>query len=358
MGDTPGTVGVDTITTVNGGVKPSSAVATSDALLGYESGNSRPPADLAVEFVDYPFSKGGDPDERFAQHLEAVRREVPRYAVAPDVDHADNLDAAIEQADQLAEYAAVVIMVPKGVHPSDIPARFRVGLPLADWDARTDALDLGSFGDVEAPKLWQWTDYADVGDVHLLGGSPTIQREVAKYGVDVRSVDGSGAFMAAEKGSVWAPSLSRHWHPAHNQDMGLYDRLAATLDNIHAAWNDDNPEYQVPADPDEFRAAYRPEVEDVEQAHQKVVANRGEAVEDMSDQERRRRQHRGRPVIDERDADLWAPHDDVPGETWRWAERLEDATQRALDALDDGMEQTGLSAFEQSDGPVATDGGK
>lgn len=330
----------DIITTVNGGVRSSETVAASDALLGFESGNRRPPDDLAVDFVDYPFTKD---DVEYADHLAVVKRERPKYAVAPDVDSAAQLDRAIEQADELAEYADVVIMVPKGVHPTEIPDRHRVGLPLANWDKRSE--DVEAFVDTTGePSFHQWTDYADAESVHLLGGSPTLQLEVAKYGVPVASVDGSAIFRAAEYGDVWAPEPQRNWHPTHNEEMDFYERLAASLSNIVAAWSGSD-DYTVPTDPDDY-AAY-------------LVANRrAESIRS----ERRQYESGGQgapPRIAEDEAALWGPGEADQFETYdRYAENqeIEQADQEALAALESNFDQPTLDAFGSQ--PVAaTDGG-
>jgi hypothetical protein len=119
------------------GTKAAEAISRSGAHLGYETSRSRPPDSLEIEFCDYNF-RDRTP---FEEHLAAVEREQPKLAVAPDVQDAADLDEATEQADHLAEHAETVIMVPKGVHPTEIPDRHRVGLPLANWDIGADEWD-------------------------------------------------------------------------------------------------------------------------------------------------------------------------------------------------------------------------
>lgn len=184
------------------GEAPSRAIAESAAHLGYETSRGRPPDDLDVEFCDYNFRD----ETPFDEHLQAVKREQPKLAVAPDVEDAADLDAAVEQADKLDQHAETVVMVPKGVHPTQIPDRFRVGLPLANWDLPDDGDDLDGFYDTTGkPKFHPWRAYQDVGEVHLLGGGPMTQLEVSKFHIPVASVDGASPVKAAQKGGLFTP---------------------------------------------------------------------------------------------------------------------------------------------------------
>ena len=98
---------VDIITTVNGGRDTAVAGLKGGALIGYESANERPPEEIDIEFVDWPFMKVEESsvEEVFEEHLEVVKRERPRYAVAPDIDGTTSLYSVLQMAEQLAEYA-------------------------------------------------------------------------------------------------------------------------------------------------------------------------------------------------------------------------------------------------------------
>jgi hypothetical protein len=159
-------------------------------LVGMESMNKRPPPDVPVEFVDWPFSKvgEGDPYELFEQHRAAVEEHQPKYAVAPDIDGTFDRADVFEMAKDLKREAEVVIIVPKNVHPSEVPPPFRVGMPCQS-----------RYG----PAPWKWTAYQDVDSVHLLGGSPTIHQEVLKYYIPVESVDTTAPVRGAQFGSYW-----------------------------------------------------------------------------------------------------------------------------------------------------------
>lgn len=92
---------VDVVLTVNGGDEISRAVADSPALLGFETGRYRPPDDLSVGFCDWPFTH---PNATFEDHLDIVREERPKYAVAPDVEGDYDLRAVLSLARKLDQY--------------------------------------------------------------------------------------------------------------------------------------------------------------------------------------------------------------------------------------------------------------
>lgn len=213
-------VQVDVIFTVIGGHDTADAVASSRALLGYESARSRPPGDHDVGFVDFPFT---DPDATFEDHLRVVEREQPKYAVAPDVEGDRDLEGVLEQADRLADHADRVIVVPKTVHPSEIPERFDVGYP--------NQPAFGSNGS------WHRFDYWEADRVHVLGGSPDDQHDVAGYGVPVSSVDGANVKAYSEFGRVWVRPGVQEERP----DLDFYERLRLSLDNMVASWEKRKP---------------------------------------------------------------------------------------------------------------------
>lgn len=186
------------------------AIHSSDATLGVESSNDWLPY-TTPRFVDYPFT---DPEASFDDHLRVVREVRPDLTVAPDVEKGRTLREAVEKADELAEYAGDVVIVPKDCHPSEVPERFRVGVPAAD------------FGSDASWTVW---DYKDCGTVHILGGGPARQLRFREY-LPVASVDTSSLGKIARFGwwrgkSVDAPD----W-------MDYRFRLKYSLDAYAAAW--------------------------------------------------------------------------------------------------------------------------
>jgi len=135
-------------------------------------------------FLDFPFTV---PDFTFEDHLAAAERFKPHITVAPDVEKGLSLDEAIYQADLLLDHSDVVIMVPKDVHPVDIPSRFRVGLTMAN---------MGS----SAP--WLLWDYRNCESIHVLGGGPHRQLIALEHGLAVDSMDSTSLGIYAMYG-VW-----------------------------------------------------------------------------------------------------------------------------------------------------------
>jgi len=186
------------------------AIAQSRARLGATS--SRDILDsYGLQFVDFPFT---DPDATFADHLDAVERWRPTLTVAPDIEKGRTLSEVVDMADQLLAYSDHVIVVPKTVHPSEVPNRFRVGIPLAD------------FGTGAPWFLW---DYRDCGPVHLLGGGAARQLEAGKH-VPVASVD-TATFGKVCRFGMWD---GRSTDAPDGWDYQR--RLRESLDNYAAVW--------------------------------------------------------------------------------------------------------------------------
>lgn len=188
-------------------------------LIGMNSSVSRPPDEIPVQFIDWPFLEDNPNWER---HLELVKKEKPKYAVAPDVSEDRDLNEVLHKAHQLDQYANTVIVIPKNVKPDAIPPTFRVGVPAQE-----------KFGGVPWP-VWE---YRDVGDVHILGGSPERQRELSHY-MDVKSVDTASPLKGAQFGRVWKDGWSE-------EGYNYYDRIERSMENLLRFWQEDVDENQV-----------------------------------------------------------------------------------------------------------------
>jgi hypothetical protein len=188
------------------------AIVQSGAYLGVESSNDWV-AGYTPQFIDFPFT---DPDATFGAHLDTVRSVAPRLAIAPDIEAGRDPAAVYEQADRLRQYADAVVVVPKTVHPSEVPDRFRVGVPLADYGSG-------------AP--WTVIDYADCSSAHLLGGGPSRQLRVRDHlptriaSVDTATLGKRCRFGYWDGGPVDAPD-----------EWDYRRRLREALDNYAAEW--------------------------------------------------------------------------------------------------------------------------
>lgn len=212
----------DVIFTANGSKRASEVIHRTGALIGMESFNIRPPDSIPVNFVDWPFSKLDDHDdygEVFDKHLRVVRSEKPRYAVAPDIDERVPVRDALDMAEQLAEYAETVIVVPKKILPTDVPVEYRVGMPCQE-----------RYG----PTPWKWTQYRPCEQVHLLGGSPVKHREILKYAVPVESLDTSVPVTSAGWGDYWN---GKKWETIEAEDEFFYECLRRSYKNLRYGMN-------------------------------------------------------------------------------------------------------------------------
>lgn len=188
------------------------AIAASRTRLGVESSNDWIDG-YGPQFIDFPFT---DPNADFQDHLRVVRETCPALTVAPDVERGRSLADVIDKADRLAQYSQGVIVVPKDCHPSEIPDRFRVGVTAAD------------FGSSAPWSLW---DYRGCGPVHILGGGPSRQLEIGHH-LPVASVDTATLGKCCRFG--WWDGVSKD----APDGLDYRERLEASLNNYHAAWNE------------------------------------------------------------------------------------------------------------------------
>ena len=157
------------------------------------------------------------------QHLEFVREHAPTLAVAPDILDAAALRSTLDYAEAMAQYAQYVVIVPK------VPGLLEL-LPREPW------LILG----YSVPTKYGGADLlmAEIAGfrVHLLGGSPGRQLNIADY-IDVFSADGNAATRAAEYGTVFN-ARTRRWDRSiepRGPDLP-YRAFARSCEQIVQAW--------------------------------------------------------------------------------------------------------------------------
>ena len=147
-------------------------------LLGVRS--DRASYKLPISFVDNDYKRPNWP-----MHLRRVDKEAPRYATVPDLreDRLDlaDVERAIKQADELANYCQIPLIVPKRSDQlAHIPARYAIAYSIPT-----------SYGGAQfGPWLLAGRR------VHLLGASPSTQRKLyraIKSSVEVISADGNMA---------------------------------------------------------------------------------------------------------------------------------------------------------------------
>lgn len=200
---------VDVYMTSSGGTGISAAIANSQAKMGWEPNRCRPPDQYPVQFIDFPFNTGG---MDWDAYREIVAEEKPEIAVAPDIQDTASAADTLAFADQLSEDAESVVVVPKEVHPSFIPERFRIGIPAqSNWGDGAE---------------WPKEAYRGL-EVHVLGGSPRIALEITNH-ADVRSYDSSSVNKASRFGGVWE---NGGWTD-YPKSTDHYDRVQESLTNV------------------------------------------------------------------------------------------------------------------------------
>lgn len=167
-----------------------------------------------IHFIDIDWK-----NYNFQKHFDAVRLYRPKYTVARDWEKADDLTSILMQADRLLAYAEKVIVVPKVSEQkykllSLIPNYLMLGYSVPTRYGGTD-IEPSFFGDRQ---------------VHLLGGRPEKQRELANQ-LNVISIDGNRFTLDAAYGDYFLDKKFVR-HP-----LGGYKNcLTDSIRNIDKLW--------------------------------------------------------------------------------------------------------------------------
>ena len=136
-----------------------------------------------IYFADQDWKK---PDRN--AYMSALATHRPYMATVLDLEDTGQLDEVLSWAEDAARYVEVVLIIPKvqGIIsklPRDVGgAEIRLAYSVPT-----------KYGGTELP-LWDFYDWP----VHLLGGSPNNQMEVARY-LDTTSIDGNYHNMTDDK---------------------------------------------------------------------------------------------------------------------------------------------------------------
>lgn len=158
-------------------------------LIGFRSDYASPCHHIT--FVDVEYKQ-----PNFEQHLAKVKKHRPKYATVPDLSDKvvarQDVERAIDQATQLANYCDIPLIVPKlPGQISLIPEQFAIGYSVPS-----------KYGGAQYP-IWELAGRR----VHLLGGSPRKQWQTYLHLsaiAEVISADGNYAQkMATRYGEYW-----------------------------------------------------------------------------------------------------------------------------------------------------------
>ena len=156
----------------------------------------------------------------FVRHLAAVRDTKPLITVARDIERMSQIESVLREAEQLAQYASRVVIVPKAIRlasimESEIPTNYLLGYSVPTKYGGTRI----------APESFR-------RPVHLLGGRPDVQRRLAEV-MQVVSFDCNRFTLDAAFGDYFDGSIFRP-HPSG----GYENCLRESLKNICDIWSD------------------------------------------------------------------------------------------------------------------------
>lgn len=156
--------------------------------------------------------------------MAALAQHKPHIASVLDWEQQEQLPEVLAWAEEAAQYVEVVMLIPKvqgGVAqlPRAIggkPVRLGYSVPT-------------SFGGTSL-GLWEFGGWP----VHLLGGSPQAQMQIARY-LDVQSADGNmAAKMACKFCKSWVHG--RWVNTSNGNKDDFYSSFGISCYNIMAAW--------------------------------------------------------------------------------------------------------------------------
>lgn len=165
---------------------------------------------LDIDWKNYQFNK----------HLEIAEMHRPRLTMARDIECIFQLDSILKEAEQLLAYSSKVAVVPKdpnldGRLTELIPAKFILAYSVPTRYGGTE-VSIESF---DRP-------------VHLLGGRPDTQRDLANklvvYSLDCNRFTYDARFGDYFDGETFRP------HP----EGGYENCLKDSITNINALWDD------------------------------------------------------------------------------------------------------------------------
>lgn len=169
-------------------------------------------------------------------YMAAIAQHRPYMATVLDLERPDQMSEVLSWAEEAAAHVEVVVIIPK--YSGAIAALPR---RIDGKEVRLGYSVPTRYGGTEVP-VWEFVGWP----VHLLGGSPHRQMEIARY-VRIASADGNYALKAATQwAGVWMPGNAQYaanrWFPTLHE-MGLdsvhdapYVAFEMSCRNIINAW--------------------------------------------------------------------------------------------------------------------------
>lgn len=168
-----------------------------------------------------------------AAYMAALAEHRPAMATVLDWERPEQLDEVLAWAEDAAQFVDRVLIIPKVIGGiARLPRQIGgAGVVLA-YSVPT------KFSGTQVPA-WEFYGWP----VHLLGGSPHRQMEIARY-LDVRSVDGNMANKMAQRCWFWRRQKGEKGHWINMYEVGdggwgqdaNYEAFRRSCKNIYAAW--------------------------------------------------------------------------------------------------------------------------
>jgi hypothetical protein len=213
---------------------------------GYLYGAQLPPRSLhfPIHFADQDWESPNR--ERYMSELAQYR---PQIATVLDWERWEQLPEVLAWAEDAAQYVETIIIIPKvpgGI--SQIPRQ------VGGKGIRLGYSVQSRFGSTPVPA---WEFAAWDGGIHLLGGSPEKQMELARYYShyfkNIESTDGNYAMlMASRYNQFWMPGNARYavnrfwptlreadekkWGDGTAKSGAPYEAFRRSCENIMSAW--------------------------------------------------------------------------------------------------------------------------
>lgn len=165
-----------------------------------------------VDFPPFFVDQNWKSPERQA-YMESLKKHQPTMATVLDLEQESQFKEVMSWAEEAAQYVEIIVIIPKvsGIIPQ-IPQRINGAIVVLGYSVPT------RFGGTSVP-VWEFGNRP----VHLLGGSPSKQREYSAY-LNVVSADGNYANMAATKFCKWFDG--KRWHKLKNDVGDLWGKDA------------------------------------------------------------------------------------------------------------------------------------
>jgi len=168
-----------------------------------------------------------------AAYMAALAEHRPEMATVLDWEREEQHGEVLDWAEDAAQYVEHVLIVPKVIGGiARLPRRIGRASVVLAYSVPT------RFSGTPVPA-WEFYGWP----VHLLGGSPHKQMEIAQY-LDVRSVDGNMANKMAHRCLFWRREKGPKGHWLNLRDVGdgdwgqdaNYEAFRRSCKNIYAAW--------------------------------------------------------------------------------------------------------------------------